>query len=126
MKKYYFRKEERLSSVKLIDELYSQGSSFSFYPFRITYKLTETEGPPVKVVIAVPKRKFKLAVERNRIKRQIKEVYRHLKEDYLYPELQSRGIQMNLMIVFTSNEIITTTSIRKKLNLALERLVKKL
>lgn len=126
MKKYYFRKEERLSSVKLIDELYSQGSSFSFYPFRITYKIVENDGPPVKVIIAVPKRKFKLAVDRNRIKRQIREAYRHIKEDFLYPELHTRGIQLQLMILFTSNEIITTTSIRKKLNLGLERLVNKL
>lgn len=124
MKKYYFRKEERLCSIKLIEQLYSQGSSFSFYPFRIIYSIVPTQDAPVQVVISVPKRKFKKAVDRNRIKRQIREVYRHSKEDLLYPQLVEKNINLHLLLIYTGNEINTTNHIQKKLNLALERLLK--
>jgi ribonuclease P protein component len=124
MKKYYFRKEERLCSIKQIEQLYSQGSSFSFYPFRIIYRSTSAQEVPIQVVISVPKRKFKSAVDRNRIKRQIREVYRHSKEDLLYPQLVERKVSLHLLIIYTGNEINTSKHIQKKLNLALERLLK--
>ncbi len=126
MKKYYFRKEERLCSIKLIEQLYSQGSSFSFYPFRIIYSIQPIQEVPAQIVISVPKRKFKRAVDRNKIKRRIKEVYRHSKEDFLYPQLVEKNISLHILIIYTGNEINTTINIRKKLNLALERLVNKL
>ena len=126
MKKYYFRKEERLCSIKLIEQLYSQGSSFSFYPFRIIYSIQPIQEVPAQIVISVPKRKFKRAVDRNKIKRLIKEVYRHSKEDFLYPQLVEKNISLHILIIYTGNEINTTINIRKKLNLALERLVNKL
>ena len=126
MKKYYFRKEERLCSLKLIEQLYSQGSSFSFYPFRIIYSILPVQDVLAQIVISVPKRKFKRAVDRNKIKRRIKEVYRHSKEDFLYPQLVEKNISLHILIIYTGNEINTTINIRKKLNLALERLVNKL
>jgi len=126
MKKYYFRKEERLCSIKQIEQLYSQGSSFSFYPFRIIYSVLPSEEIPAQIVISVPKRKFKRAVDRNQIKRRIKEVYRHSKEDFLYPQLVEKNVHLRILIIYTGNEINTTINIRKKLNLALERLLSKL
>lgn len=126
MKKYYFKKEERLCSIKLIEELYRQGSSFSFYPFRIVFQSIIEQEVPVQIVISVPKKKFKLAVDRNRIKRQIREIYRHSKEDFFYPQLQEKGIKLQLLLIYTGNEIITTSKLQKKLNLALERLLNRL
>ncbi|MCF8284754.1 MAG: ribonuclease P protein component [Sphingobacteriales bacterium] len=126
MKKYYFRKEERLCSIKQIEQLYSLGSSFSFYPFRIIHSSVSTLTVPAQIVISVPKRKFKRAVDRNRIKRQIREAYRFAKTDLLYPALIEKTLHLHLLIIYTGNEIITTESIRKKLNLALERLLNKI
>lgn len=126
MKRYYFRKEERLCSVRLIEELYSQGSSFALYPFRFVYKEYANQTVPVQIVISVPKRKFKNAVDRNRIKRQIREIYRHSKEDLVYPTLLEKNKNIQLLLIYTGNEIITTTKLQKKLNLGLERLLSKL
>lgn len=124
MKKYYFRKEERLSSIKLIERLYNQGSSFSLYPFRIVSLAVETNNLPAQLVISVPKRKFKRAVDRNKIKRQIRETYRHAKADYFYNALAEKSISLHLLIIYTGNEIITSDKLEKKLNLALNRLLK--
>jgi ribonuclease P protein component len=123
MKKYSFQKEERLCSLKQIELLYQEGSSFSFYPFRIVFQaVTEAQDFPAQVVITVPKRKFKRAVDRNLLKRRIRECYRHYKEDHLYPLLKEKGLNIHLMILFTGNEIITSKQIEKKLTLALQRL----
>lgn len=129
MKRYQFTKEERLCSLKEIEALYQQGSSFSFYPFRILFQAEENTASisdfPAQVVISVPKRKFKRSVDRNYIKRQIREAYRHLKADLLYPFLQANAKQLKLMIIFSGNEIITAKQIEKKLTLALQRLLSK-
>ncbi len=126
MKRYYFRKEERLCSTKLIEELYQQGSSFVLYPFRYIYREVPLQNPSVQLVISVPKRKFKKSVDRNRIKRQIREIYRHQKEELLYPMILLRNKSIHLLIIYTGNKIITTSKIEKKLNSGLERLINKL
>ncbi len=125
MKKYSYTKEERLCSKKQIDLLFSKGSSFVLYPFRILWiQNPEPALYPAQVVLSVPKKRFKRAVDRNRIKRRIRESYRILKTDKLYPFLREHNINLYLMIIYTGNEIITTKEIEKKLNLAFDRLLK--
>jgi ribonuclease P protein component len=77
MKQYSFKKEERLCSKKHIDALFAQGSSFVLYPFRIVFlEVSPTLPVPVQVLMSVSKRRFPKAVDRNRIKRQMRECYR--------------------------------------------------
>ena len=72
-----FRKEERISSKKEIDFLFENGTSFISYPFRIVFCPKETrEGSRFSILISVSKRKFKRAVDRNRVKRLFRESYR--------------------------------------------------
>ncbi|WP_075340634.1 ribonuclease P protein component [Tenacibaculum agarivorans] len=70
-------KQERLKSRKLIEQLYTQGNSVKKFPLRMVYLQTEHDSNyPVQFGVSVPKRKFKRAVDRNRIKRLIRESYR--------------------------------------------------
>lgn len=71
-----FPKSQRLCSRYLIDKLFEPGSSRSFaaYPMRLVIRLTDEEN--TQLLISVPKRCFKHAVDRNRVKRQIREAYR--------------------------------------------------
>ena len=74
-------KEERLKSRKLIGRLYTEGKSIKVFPLRMVYVQTEhTSTYPAQVGVSVPKRNFKKAVDRNRIKRLLRETYR--KEKY--------------------------------------------
>ena len=79
-----FRKSERIVSQKLIDELFggNQSHSVAVYPLRAVYMIHEhQEGQaPVQVLISVPKKRFHHAVDRNHVKRQIREAYRHHKD----------------------------------------------
>ena len=74
---YSFQKEERLCSKKFLKELFINGSSFLLYPFRVTWLHSPSPNQdfPVQLLTAVPKKRFKSSVDRNTIKRKIKEAY---------------------------------------------------
>lgn len=79
-----FHKNERLSRKLLIDKLFQNGTSMIAYPFRVIYLSVSQEiEAPVAMMVSVPKKKIRLAVDRNYIKRRIRESYRLRKHDLL-------------------------------------------
>src|SRR5262245_30486957 len=77
MRKFTFRKEERLNKEKWIQELFTKGSSFHLYPFKVLFlPHPEVQIPASQVLISVSSRNFKRAVDRNTIKRRVREAYR--------------------------------------------------
>ena len=82
--RFTFRKQERMVSLKLIESLFGGGCSQSVaaFPLRAVYMLSErqTGDAPVQLLISVPKKRFKHAVDRNRVKRQIREAFRQHKD----------------------------------------------
>ena len=120
---YTFKKEERLCSKKLIEELFHNGSSFLLYPFRIVW-LTHAfpANVPVQVLINVPKRRFKKAVDRNLIKRRIRESYRLNKSTELYGSLEGHPSQLLLAFQYVGKDIAGFNLIDKKLKQALIQL----
>ena len=86
--KYTLGKLERLKSKKLIEKLYEQGNSVKYFPLRMVYLQTEhTSDFPAQVGVSVSKRNFKLAVDRNRIKRLLRESYR-LQKEIVYDDIE--------------------------------------
>ena len=77
-------KKERLKSRKLIGRLFEEGTSIKNFPYRLVYIVTEKSS--IQSSFSVPKRNFKKAVDRNRIKRLIKEAYR-LEKENVFKEL---------------------------------------
>ncbi len=71
-----FRKAERLCSKKRIDGLFAGGRSMSAFPVRAVFRRSEESEAPVEVLVSVSKRHFKHAVDRNRLKRIMREAYR--------------------------------------------------
>ena len=90
-KKNTLGKKERLKSKKLIGKLFEEGKSIKKYPFRLIYLIQNKNSLKIKnqASFSVPKRNFKKAVDRNRIKRLIKEAYRleqrKILQDYNLP-----------------------------------------
>ena len=86
--KYTFNKEERLYHKQRFDQLLASGESFVVYPLRVIFRISERSAElfPARVAISVPKKRFKRAVKRNRIKRLIREAYR-LQKPQLYAGL---------------------------------------
>ena len=122
-----FKKEERLHEKKLIGTLFKEGKSFYKFPFKVVYfKLEEAEAYPAKVLISVSKHNFKRAVDRNRIKRLIREAYRKNKYLLVEEETGSGGSQTTWVIglIHRGNIIPEYEEVEKKIILILQELVK--
>ncbi len=117
MGKLTFKKEERLNKEKWIQELFKKGSSFILYPFRVVYLPHPNPMHPAhQVLISVSARNFKRAVDRNTIKRRIREAYRLNKLKILSPG------KWLIAYIYIAKEMIPSEMIHKKLTLTLERL----
>ena len=122
MKQYTFTKEERLCSKRWIDHLFHNGSSFVVYPFRVVFAQSPQELPfPVQVIHSVSKRKFKKAVDRNRYKRRMREVYR-LEKESLYALLTEHSLHLFLAIQYISQEDIAFAHMQMKMQQLIEKL----
>jgi len=72
---FRFPKTEKLKSAKTIERLFSEGKSITKFPLKLMFLQQDLE-KPTQATFAVSKRNFKLAVDRNRVKRQLREAYR--------------------------------------------------
>jgi len=113
---YTFKKEERLCNKRLIDGLFHNGSSFLCYPFKASWMLTDGEQQfPVQIVFSVAKKRYKRAVDRNLIKRRMREAYRLNKQLYLYGMLNDAGKKVVLSISYIGKEIAHYEFLEKKM-----------
>lgn len=113
---------ERLKSKKLIGELFQKGSSFSFYPYRILYRVQPEEvAAPRQLLISIPRRRFKRAVDRNYLKRLIREVWRQRKGT-----LRQNGLPITVAIIYIGKDKMPYRELDDKLKAALKRLSKQL
>ena len=119
---FTFKKEERLSSRKVIGELFKSGKALNSGIYRVVWLPLDVQNTfPAQVVISVPKRSFKKAVDRNRIKRLIKEAYRKHKSA-LYDTLNGKQKKIAFIIAYTAKEELSYAEIESKLIITLQRL----
>jgi ribonuclease P protein component len=114
-----FSKNERLCSKVLIERLVEKGKVFNHAPFRLSWMPIAESSAPVKIMISVPKRSFKRAVDRNRLKRQIREAYRKEKQK-VYDVLEDK--KLLVMVIYTAKTKLEYREIAEKISEALERL----
>lgn len=125
LKTYTLDKKERLNSRILIEKLFSGGSK-SLPVFPLVYMAVEGEHlPDVSLLISVPKKRFKRAVKRNRVKRQIREAYRKNKQ-ILADVLAPSNRKLAIAFIWIDNELHESSEIevkvQKLLHLIAERL----
>lgn len=113
-------KKERLKSKKLIEKLYAEGKTIKVFPLRMVYvKINHTSSYPAQVGVSVPKRNFKLAVHRNRLKRLLRETYR-LQKEIVYNNLDSQYV---FMISYIGRDVFAFRKLYNKMRLLLEKFV---
>lgn len=115
-------KQERLCGVNRVDALFKDGSSFLCYPFRVIYKETDAlEEPTVRFLVSVSKRKLKHAVDRNRVKRLVREAYR-MNKHQLSAAVQA-GSAFHVAFIWIPSEILSFDKVNRKMNASLRRLL---
>lgn len=115
------RKPERLNKKKLIEKMFEGGSrSFSVFPLRVVYLPVEGLDAPASILVSVSKRRFKRAVKRNFVKRQIREAYRKNKHELL-ETLQCKERQLAIAFIYLSDRFVDSAEIEEKMKIILSR-----
>lgn len=114
-----FTKSERLCSRRWIDSLFAEGHRLMQFPFSVHWQVVAVSSEenrlpmPAQVLITTTKRKFHHAVDRNRVKRLVRECYRKQKPE-LYAFLRQNDLQIVFSINYTHNEILDYSVIETK------------
>jgi len=123
---FHFPKNQKLCNEKAIERLFENGKYLAEKPFRIIYNIdNNNEDVFLKALIVVPKKRVRLASDRNVIKRRVKEAYR-LQKSELVNYLKSNNHQLNLAIIYQKHEILDYKLIEVKIKLLLSRLKEEL
>src|SRR4051794_23900081 len=118
---FKFNKQEKLKSRTLIDHLFSKGKSVSAFPIKALFDVLENATEPLQAGVTVSSRKFKKAVERNRVKRILREAYR-LQKLPLTQYLKERDSSLVVFFIYTGKELPIFEEVYGKMGIALQKI----
>jgi ribonuclease P protein component len=122
LKQFTLSRNERLKSRKQIDLLFRQGTHLNIFPLRVSYiSGSDTSGEPLQFGVGVSGRWFKKAVDRNRIKRLVRESWR-VQKNGLKEILLEKQLNMIVFIVYTGRELPEYDHIRESTERVIENL----
>ncbi len=121
--RYTFRNEEKLKKKNLIKELFASGKSVSLFPLKMIYLQYDHDSPfKVQAGVSVSKRNFKRAVDRNRIKRLMRESYR--KNKYLIYNHEDTKKHI-MMFIYQGKKEVAYELMEEKMNQLIEKFLQK-
>lgn len=123
MKQYGFSKQERICKRDDFQIVLAKGKSVYLYPFRCIYIWEDSSSFSAKIAISVSRRRFKHAVDRNRIKRLMRESYR-LNKHILYQHYINSNKNLNMLIIYTDTKFFSFSFIEKKMISLINKLIK--
>ena len=125
VKRNTFRKPERICNQNQIDSLFKDGKSLKSGLFKLIFVENDTNGKsPVQVLIAVPKKNLRHAVDRNRMKRLIREAYR-LSKHKILAEYSISKKHLNIAFIFMGKQSVSQSETLTAINILLDRLIGK-
>jgi ribonuclease P protein component len=122
---FSYNKSERLKSRKLIEHLFSRGRSISVFPLKVLFDFVPDAEVPLQAGVTTSSRHFKKAVQRNRVKRVLREVYR-LQKSPLEQALTAANKSIILFFIFTGKELPVFHDLHQKMKVVLQRVQDKI
>ena len=130
---YGLTKSERLTSQLIIEKLFAGGNaSMAAFPLRIVFMQMKKQGgedvkdePLVSILVSVPKKRFRHAVDRNRMKRLVREAYR-LNKHILWDALEGKDYRLALAFVCITDTLPSFYAVNKSMKKALTRIAERL
>ena len=123
VKQFSYNKKEKLKSRKQLEQLFSAGKTFTVFPLKIFYELNDAQDNILKTGVGVSKKYFRKAVERNRIKRLLREAYRTEKTELLN-YIQQNKKQIALFFLYIDKSLPDYNLLKQKMQQAIEKLIK--
>ena len=121
-----FPKSEHLYGDKLVSNLFETGEAFICYPLRVVFLIQPlNDSEAARILVGVPKKRFKRANKRNRLKRLMRETYRLNKQE-LISILNEKQLQIQVAFNYVADEELDFSSIEKKMKTALQKLHSKI
>lgn len=118
-----FNKSERLRNKKIIEGLFENGEIIFSPLLKVVWQKSTVSLPyPTQIAFSVPKKRFRLAVVRNLIRRRMREAYRRNKQ-LLYEELSALNTQIVLVVIFRGNNIRAYMTIEKSIKEIINELI---
>ena len=128
MKQYSFGKKEKLKSTKTISTLFREGKSLFKYPVKLVYITLPDKSLsfPIQAAVSVSKKKFSNAVDRNRIKRLLREAYRLEKSSIIQHVIDQEMDHVALMLIYVADKELPLKSLQKSIKILLSQLQQQL
>lgn len=121
--RHTFPKSENLKSKKTIELLFKKGKSINEHPVRLKFlPKHEPAGVSINVGFSVPKKMLKLAVQRNLMKRRMREAYR-LNNQALKLQLENKNLGYDMMFIYTTKQLLSYQDLEEKIKVILTRLL---
>jgi ribonuclease P protein component len=124
-KEFSYNKKEKLKSKKQLDNIFVHGKSFTSFPIKIFYILNTQQGTIIKTGVGVSSKNFKKAVQRNRIKRLLREAYR-IEKQPLHVYLNNNKKQLSVFLLFIDKAMPQYNLLKKKMHACIQRLINEL
>lgn len=121
MKQFTFGSTEKLKSRKLIEHLFSKGKSVSSSPLKVLYDFVDLQPEFLQTGVTTSSKRFKKAVQRNRIKRVVREAYR-LQKTELKVNLTAKNRHLILFFIYIGKEMPDYSEVYEKMGIVLQRL----
>jgi len=123
---FTYQKKDKLKSRKQTQNLFSNGKAIGVFPIKLIYTIEAVDTAGVlQAGVGAPTRTFRKAVQRNRVKRLLREAYRLEKPSFL-TQFSLEHKRINLFFLYGNAEVLPQAEIQNKVRSALALLAQKL